>query len=1613
MNPNPEPDPGPEKGRRPPVRRLATVAGLAALLAVAAFWVVLWVPASARWVAERAISGPFVEGSVRAEVGSARLWRLGSLSLDDVQLIRADGSVLASVDTVEAAYRLPPLLRRTVVVPALRLVRPMVDMRRDEGAWEVSSLMPKGSAGGPPWTIETGHLAIDNGTARITTNGEEVSRVRNLMVRTSDLVSGDLLSVDVDSVSFTASSREVPGLAEVRFEGSVDANRFTLDTLSLVSPSSRASASGTLQLSGGNDDGLGRPERVDLRVEAPHVLLGDLGFLGANLNPSAALAVTATVETTAPGQVDASARIDLMDGARVELDATLLGREGSEVASENESPPVWREADLTASMEVAGLNPSYVVTDGPGGALQASGQVDLELITRGDSISTTSASGDIDVEIRDSFLGDLRLEPGHLNLALDGSTATFKYRGAVSSSAEFAAPGTPLRADVQTQGTVRRVDGLQYDGDAELSVSGLSPEQLTVLAELEGEGANPETLTGALHVRVPRQPAFGRALEADLTYEADSGAGPWSFALAHGTGSVDGDGRIALGDTPALSVSRLVADSLNLGTWVRDTLPSHISGRADGELRGTSLPDLNGRLDVAVSSSTLRGRSLGSASAALRFESGTIRVQAGSTDTAPVWALAATARPFDTPPTVTLQRGELRDLDLSALGEQSAGTINGSLSGILRGFDPATATGHLELQLDSSQVASQPLTGGRASFGLAGGVVDGRFLISYPTGEVEGEAQASLSGGNWSAMEISDVSFRGLDLARLSPSAVQASTSLNGELERVVVRNFATSPVADLALRLSESTVNDGGIESGRLTARLSAGRLSADGSVSLVGGGVADMTLSASVDSFSVSDGEARVRFDLPRLGALLGVSSPASIRGQLDIESSDAATGSWTFSGSVLEGTWENLTLDTAVVAGQASRRVIEIDTLSATGNAFQVNGGGLLVLDATVADTPTFTLSAELTDALPLAPFIDAQVFEVGTATANLRFGRTQDAVLFEGQLDADAILIDELRIVGLDGDWFVSGTRPQEIDSAQVSLEIGRVSGPLAVDVASTDLEMRYDGDRLIVEAATGIDEARDGDLRAIVDPTSRGRRFEVERFRFSIDEDVWLLDDRLDVDLSDGISVTQASLVAGDQRIAFGGGIHPSEPDSFNLRTENFRVGTVSDLLGFPDVEATLSSEMALTGSLSDPQWSFDAEGDLQRRGQDRGSVDMALSYGSDRLATEVTLRDRTNHSVSLSGFVPVDMDFSDPEKVVREAPGEADLLVHADSFDIQWFAPFMDPAVVSGLGGIVSIDASIRGQTRDPLLSGRAHLSRGSLSLPRLGTAYSQVNATVRLDGRTIAVEEASLSDGEGEAQLSGTLALESLGLGRFDIAASLDEFLVISNRTTRARTAGQVRLRGTTDAPRIEGSVEVVSADMYLSGQTASTGGRQLEEVELTEEDLATLRELFGYRPPETEGDVSALVNAMSANLDIVVGRDSWLRQRMNPELAVQLSGELTVEKEAGSDPRVLGTISPVAGRSYVEQWGKRFEMRSGEIVFRGPPLQPDVQLSAQYEIPSRDNPGASEVLIQLDVEGRPDSLRLILSSTPSMDNADIVSYIATGRPAAQSLSGSEGTPM
>lgn len=121
---------------------------------------------------------------------------------------------------------------------------------------------------------------------------------------------------------------------------------------------------------------------------------------------------------------------------------------------------------------------------------------------------------------------------------------------------------------------------------------------------------------------------------------------------------------------------------------------------------------------------------------------------------------------------------------------------------------------------------------------------------------------------------------------------------------------------------------------------------------------------------------------------------------------------------------------------------------------------------------------------------------------------------------------------------------------------------------------------------------------------------------------------------------------------------------------------------------------------------------------------------------------------------------------------------------------------------------------------------------------------------------------------------------------------------------------------------------------------------------------------------------------------------------------MAVPFSGTMQVELRPGEVPALEGSVDVIAGRGFVEQFGRRFELSEGTVTFSGAPADTRVDLEATYTIPSHDNPDEAEVTIILEVAGTQEDLSLTLSSNPPLENADIVSYIATGRPAAGSLS-------
>ncbi|HEX7070384.1 MAG TPA: translocation/assembly module TamB domain-containing protein, partial [Rhodothermales bacterium] len=317
------------------------------------------------------------------------------------------------------------------------------------------------------------------------------------------------------------------------------------------------------------------------------------------------------------------------------------------------------------------------------------------------------------------------------------------------------------------------------------------------------------------------------------------------------------------------------------------------------------------------------------------------------------------------------------------------------------------------------------------------------------------------------------------------------------------------------------------------------------------------------------------------------------------------------------------------------------------------------------------------------------------------------------------------------------------------------------------------------------------------------------------------------------------------------------------------------------------------------------------------------------------------------------------------------------------------------------MGGYLTADIGVSGTFESPILDGTLSLSNGRIRLPEYNVTYRDLNVNATLAENRLEFTNARMASGDGTLTADGTVSLTELTLGEFDINARLDEFLAVRNSEYRATISGDLHLAGTTSMPEISGDVRIISADIYLDEAT----GTEIVEVELTDRDVRMLEERFGYTVTQADTAVSVFYENLTLDITVEMERDTWIRQQGTPEMAIQFEGELDVQKQPGSDPQIFGTIEVLDERSYIDQFSRRFNINAGTITFNGTPENFYMDVSAEYEVKSRSNPGQPEVTIILGLRGRLDDLEFTLNSNPQMQETDILSYIATGQPAGQTL--------
>ncbi|HET9947639.1 MAG TPA: translocation/assembly module TamB domain-containing protein, partial [Longimicrobiales bacterium] len=703
-----------------------------------------------------------------------------------------------------------------------------------------------------------------------------------------------------------------------------------------------------------------------------------------------------------------------------------------------------------------------------------------------------------------------------------------------------------------------------------------------------------------------------------------------------------------------------------------------------------------------------------------------------------------------------------------------------------------------------------------------------------------------------------------------------------------------------------------------------------------------------------------------------------------------------------------WRELTAQGLVAEVRADSAGLALDTLGLESDVLTLGGRGSLPAEAGADGRIDVTATFDLE---PLREATGVDVPTIGTNALTASATGSLDSLEIVAGLHTTALAQGEVRIAGADLDVqaLLAPSDSGELAGlrrTRTELRLDRILLPHA-EVSSVEASLEGGPDSLRLAATALVDEGRRGELEATVDPRPDSRHVRFDRFELQLDEDRWLLAGGPAVlSYGNGVSLSSFAVTAGRQTIAVEGGVDAEGALDLTLDVDSTGVGTVADLLGLPRLDGWIGGTARLGGTTRAPLGTLDFDAGFGL--QDESPVTLRLLAEADgaRATAELTMQDPEGGSARVEGIVPLPGGGAQAAstgaggaEAAPPAPGQLDLRVSAEAFQLAHLLALLDPNQVAVLGGLLDASLTVAGPPDAPTLDGPLTLSSGAASFPALGVPWEPIRLYARGAGSDLVIDSGFVAAGPGAMRVAGRIALaDSMAL---DVGVALESFEAIRTRAFQSVVSGDLHAGGTLAAPVVEGEISVESLDVWLDELAAASG---VENVQLTEDDIQTLRERFGYIVVEEELEPPT-AERLTAELAVELGRDSWIRRRANPGMAVAFSGELDVHVLPGAQPEVEGTLTTIAGRGFVEQFGKRFVLREGTVTLDGAPSSAALDLAAEYRVPSRSNPDDAEATIVLGIAGTQDSLSLELSSEPPMENADIVSYIATGRPASSHL--------
>lgn len=311
---------------------------------------------------------------------------------------------------------------------------------------------------------------------------------------------------------------------------------------------------------------------------------------------------------------------------------------------------------------------------------------------------------------------------------------------------------------------------------------------------------------------------------------------------------------------------------------------------------------------------------------------------------------------------------------------------------------------------------------------------------------------------------------------------------------------------------------------------------------------------------------------------------------------------------------------------------------------------------------------------------------------------------------------------------------------------------------------------------------------------------------------------------------------------------------------------------------------------------------------------------------------------------------------------------EADLMANFNNFDLSPFSP-LGEGVITNIRGGLNGTAKIKGDIRNPDISGILNLNNGGIAVPYLNVDYSFApNSVIQLYNQTFDFQNIQLTDVamSTNATLDGTIKHQfwddwSLDL---DVNTNNDRFLILNTPYEEeilyygaGYLNGKGRIYGSTRALtiKVEGQTARGTSLKIPLSDVASIGDYSFINF-IEKKDSATLdieRTIQNYDGLELRFDLDV---TPEAEVEIVVD------QKTKSSLKGTGEGILLIEINTNGKFNMFGDFVVVTG-TYNYRFGgiidKSFSVKpGGSIVWEGDPLAAQLSMEAVYSLNANPAP-------------------------------------------------------